>query len=214
MIGSLSALKASRISPTTTARLTAPTTTGLRSRKGMLISGSPRRCSAEERSGGDEERRGVSSLQAAPIRSDLVVDGHGGRADPDLTGEVAEVEVEPRAVGGGAADLGQLDRHHLEGAVDLGLATVEVGGEAAQVVDVGDERGADPGDQVGGLGGELRDLVQRPEDRPTVVPEAADEVLEGGDQLVQLLVALADVVEHGVQIGDQAADHLVATGQG
>src|SRR6476619_4733839 len=128
MIGSLSALKASRISPTTTARLIAPTTTGLRSRNGVLISGPPRRCSAVNR-GGDEEGRGVRSLEAAPVRSDLVVDGDRGRADPDLAGEVAEVEVEPGAVAGGAADLGQLDRHHLQGPVDLGLAPVEVGRE-------------------------------------------------------------------------------------
>src|SRR6476619_6318076 len=98
MIGSLSALKASRISPTTTARLIAPITTGLRSRKGVLISGPPRRCLPEERSGRDGEprgprakasearsrgvqrRRGVRSLKAAPVRPDLVVDGDRGLA--------------------------------------------------------------------------------------------------------------------------------------
>src|SRR4051812_14534966 len=152
MIGSLSALKASRINPTTTTRLIAPTTTGLRSRNGVLISGSPRRCSAEERSGGDEgprgprakasearsrgvQRRGVCSSEVAPARAGLVVDRDGVLADPDLAGEVAEVEVEPRAVDGGAADLGQLDREHLQRAVELGASAVEVGREATQVVD-------------------------------------------------------------------------------
>src|SRR3954447_19397508 len=137
MIGSLSALKASRIRPTTTARLIAPTTTGLRSRNGVLIGG---------------------SSEVAPARSGLVGDGKGGLAEPDLAGEVAEVEVEPRAVDRGAADLGELDRKHLEGAVELGLAVVEVGREAAQVVDVGDERRTDPRDQVGGLHRQVGDL--------------------------------------------------------
>src|SRR5262245_12906992 len=139
MIGSLSALKASRISPITTARLIAPTTTGLRSRNGMLI---------------------VRSPQLAPVGAGVAGDGEGGLAEPDLAGEVAQVEVEPRAVDRGAADLGELDRQHLEGTVDLGLAAVEVGREAAQVVDVGDEGRPNAGDQVGGLHREVGDLVE------------------------------------------------------
>src|SRR3954454_10673714 len=130
MIGSFSALKASRIRPITTARLIAPTTTGLRSRNGVLI---------------------AASSEVTPVRAGAVGDREGGLAEPDLAGEVAEVEVEPRAVDRRAADLGELDRQHLEGAVDLGASAVEVGGEAAQVVDVGDERPTDPGHQVGGL---------------------------------------------------------------
>src|SRR5580765_6766312 len=117
MIGSLSALKASRISPSTTARLIAPTTTGLRSRNGMLISGTPWRCSTEERSGADEERRAVRSLEVAPARAGVVVDRDRGLPDPDLAGEVAQVEVEPGAVDRCPADLGELDRHDLQGPV-------------------------------------------------------------------------------------------------
>src|SRR5690348_731882 len=100
MIGSFSALKASRISPRATARLIAPTTTGLRSRKGTLISGPPRRCSAAERSGGDEEprgprakasearsrgvqRRGVRSSEVAPARAGVVADRDGVLAETD-----------------------------------------------------------------------------------------------------------------------------------
>ena len=41
MIGRFCALKAARISPATTARLIAPTTTGLRSLNGMLIACHP-----------------------------------------------------------------------------------------------------------------------------------------------------------------------------
>src|ERR1700709_1097492 len=121
MIGSFSALKASRISPMITAMLIAPTTTGLRSRKGRLISGLPRKC---ERS---EQFRGVRSLEVAPARAGLVVHRDRGLADADLAGEVAEVEVEPRAVDGGATDLPQLDRQHRQGPGDLGLAAAGVG---------------------------------------------------------------------------------------
>src|SRR5881394_3719694 len=138
MIGSFSALKASRIRPSTTARLIAPTTTGLRSRNGVLI-GVP----AALFGGGAERGRGRTgfpregmrsafawgamsggSSQIAPARAGVVADGDGGLTDPDLAGEVAEVEVEPRAVDRGAAHLGQLDRQHLQGAVDLGTTLV------------------------------------------------------------------------------------------
>src|SRR5215831_2781568 len=97
MIGSFWALKASRISPSTTARLIAPTTTGLRSRKGVLI-GVP---AALFGGGAERGRRRTSwggSSEVAPAGAGVVLHGNGVLADPDLAGEVAEVEVEPRAV--------------------------------------------------------------------------------------------------------------------
>src|SRR3954453_21343665 len=174
MIGSLSALKASRIRPITTARLIAPTTTGLRSRNGVLI---------------------AASSEVTPVRAGAVGDREGGLAEPDLAGEVAEVEVEPRAVDRRAADLGELDRQHLQGTVELGLPAVEVGREAPQVVDVGHERRADAGDEVGGLDRQVGDLVERPEDRAAVLLQPSDELLERRDQVIELTVAAAHVVE-------------------
>src|SRR5262245_55936842 len=213
MIGSLSALKASRIRPRTTTRLIAPTTTGLRSRNGVLI-GVPRALSGR---GAQRRRRRTSwggSSEVAPGRSGAVADRDRVLSDPDLAGEVAEVEVEPRAVDRGPAHLGQLDRENLEGPVDLRAAAVEVGREAAQVVDVGDEGRADARDEVGGLHREGGDLVERPEDRAAVLLQATHELLERRDQLVQLLVAPAEVVEDGVQVGDQLTDYLVAVREG
>src|SRR3954454_5490186 len=108
MSGSFSALKASRIRPSTTTRLIAPTTTGLRSRKGVLIGAPALFGRGAERARGRRSWRGSSEV--APARAGVVSDRDRGLADADLPGEVAEVEVEPRAVDRGAADLGQLDR--------------------------------------------------------------------------------------------------------
>ncbi len=153
--------------------------------------------------------------EAAPLGPGLV--GHrevdaGGQDDAAL--ELAEVEVEPRAVDRGAADLLELDRQHLEGPVELGLVGVEVAGDLAQPLDVADERLADARDQVGGLDGERRDLVEGGEDRVAVLLQAAHEVAEAGDQPAELLVAVADVDQHLVEVVDEVADDLVAGGQG
>ena len=132
----------------------------------------------------------------------------------DLALELAEVEVEPRAVDRGPADLLELDRQHLEGPVELAAVALDVGGQLAQVGDVVDQRRADPLDQRGGLHRELGDLVERAEDRVAVAVEAAHELPERRDQLVELLVAVGDVVEHLAEVVDEVADHLVAVGQG
>src|SRR5689334_24053599 len=108
--------------------LIAPTVTGLRSRNGVLMadhlragrnqaaSGSPRRCVPGERSGGGSERRGVISSEITPVGTGLVVDRDALVAGQlDLAGERAQVEVEPRAVDRGTADLVEPDRQDLGG---------------------------------------------------------------------------------------------------
>ena len=135
-----------------------------------------------------------------------------GQVDAAL--ELAEVEVEERAVDRGAADLVELDRQHLDGAVELGLVLVDVAGHRAQLLDVLHERLADAVDEVGGLDRQGGDLLQRAEDRVAVLLQPADERAERLDQPGQLLVAVADVVEHQRQVVDEVADHLVAVGEG
>ena len=43
--------------------------------------------------------------------------------------------------------------------------------------------------------------------------ESADEALQLGEQLGQLVVARVDRAQHRVEVGDRAADHRVAVGQ-
>ena len=155
MSGRFCALKAARISAATTARLIAPTTTGLRSRNGHAH---PRQ-----------------HLSGAGV---VVAPGWSGRRRGDLALELAEVEVEPRAVDRGPADLLELDGQHLQGPVELGLVAVEVVGDRAQLLDVLDEGLADALDEVGGLDGQRGDLVERAEDRLAVVLQPADEGAE------------------------------------
>src|SRR4051812_44917347 len=128
MTGRSWARKAAITSRATTARLTAPMMTGLRSRKGFI--GVP-----STLFGGATRRRRASwgdSSEITPVAAGAVVDRDGLAArQPDPTLEVAEVEVEPGAVRRRPADLVELDREHLQGAVQLGLPAVEVGGEPA-----------------------------------------------------------------------------------
>src|SRR6478609_8635955 len=211
MIGRSSARSAATSVTARTTRLMAPTTTGLRSLNGFM-SGSPRRCS-EERSGG-EERRGVTSSQITPVGAGVVL-----HRDRDVAGQVhaplelAEVEVEERAVDRGASDLVQLDRQHLDGAVELGLVLVDVAGHRAQLLDVLHEGLADAVDEGGGLDRQRGDLLQRAEDRVAVLLQPADERAERLDQPGELLVAVGDVVEHQRQVVDEVADDLVAVGE-
>src|SRR6478735_11339943 len=141
MTGRFWALKAARISPATTARLIAPITTGLRSRNGTLMSfGVPSESSAGGAKRGKWATSWGKSSQLTPVGAGVVLHRDGQSGDGDLALELAEVEVEPRAVDRGAADLLELDRQHLQGPVDLGLATVEVLGHGTQLLDVLDER--------------------------------------------------------------------------
>src|SRR5262245_32544759 len=105
----------------------------------MSFSGVPAASSA----GGAQRRRRATSSggssEGAPVRAGVVLNGQARAADGDVALEPAEVEVEPRAVDRGAADLLELDGQHLQGAVDLALAAVEVLRHRPQLPDVVDE---------------------------------------------------------------------------
>src|SRR4051794_30971457 len=211
MMGRSWARKAARISAAITARLIAPMMTGLRSRKGLLTRfspGSPRKRWLPRAARSPSGFVGWSS-QVTPGGAGVVADRDGHPWQLDLALELAEVEVEPRAVDRGAADLLQLDRQHLEGAVELGLVAVDVLGHGAEVLDVLHERLPDALHEPGRLHRERGDLVERAQDRSAVLLEAADEGAERGDQPVELLVAAADVGEHLVEVVDELADDLV-----
>src|SRR3954447_16213012 len=215
MMGRSWARKAARISAAITARLIAPMMTGLRSRKGLLTRfspGSPRKRWLPRAARSPSGFVGWSS-QVTPGGAGVVADRDGHPWQLDLALELAEVEVEPRAVDRGPADLLQLDRQHLQGPVELAAVALDVGGQLAQVGDVGDQRRAHALDQRGGLHRQLGDLVEGAEDRVAVLVEAADELTERRDQLVELLVAVGDVVEDLAQVVDQVAGDLVAVGE-
>src|SRR3954452_2519511 len=163
--------------------------TGFRSRNGTLMRGPLGRVNGVS---AVSSCAGCWSSEITPFATGWVVDGQGRLAELDVALEVAQVEVEERAVRRGAADLGQLHREHLERAVDLCLVAVEVAGDAAQLLDVGGEARPDAGDQVGGLHGEPGDGVQGPEDRLPVLAEPRDELAQLDQQGGQLLVAVAD----------------------
>src|SRR3954470_1504077 len=216
MMGRSWARKAARISAAITARLIAPMMTGLRSRKGLLTRfspGSPRKRWLPRAARSPSGFVGWSS-QVTPGGAGVVADRDGHPWQLDLALELAEVEVEPRAVDRGPADLLQLDGQHLQGPVELAAVALDVGGELAQVGDVVDQRRADPLDQRRRLHREVRDLVERAEDRVAILVEVAHELLERRDQLVELLVAVGDMVEHLAEVVDESADDLVAVGQG
>src|SRR3546814_10229196 len=61
------------------------------------------------------------------------------QADLHRAGEAAQIEVEPRAVGRGAADLVELDRQDLHRTVEFGPVLGQVAGEPAELLDVLDQ---------------------------------------------------------------------------
>ena len=140
--------------------------------------------------------------------------GKGLPADHDIALELAQVEVEERAVDRRPADLLQLDRQDLQGPVDLVPALVQVARRLAQTLDVAHERGPDADDELGGLVGQGGHRLQGAQDGVLVLDQPGHEVLELDDQLAQLLVPPGQGRQHVVEVGDQVADHLVAVGQG
>ena len=69
-------------------------------------------------------------------------------------------------------------------------------------------------EQVGGLRGERVDVGQRGADRLAVGGQPRDEPLELVDQVLKAGVAGVHGAEDGVEVGDGAADDLVAVGEG
>src|SRR3546814_11017209 len=61
------------------------------------------------------------------------------QADLHRAGEAAQIEVEPRAVGRGAADLVELDRQDLHRTVEFGPVLGQVARELAELLDVLDQ---------------------------------------------------------------------------
>src|SRR3954452_1448584 len=126
MSGSDSALKARNTSVAMTARLTAPITTGLRSRNGL-------------------ECRAMSAPHRV-VPEGARLDRHAGRGagepgsrqrDRAVRPDAAEVEVEPAAVHGGAGDHVDLARRQLEEVLELVAGVGDVGRQRAQGLDVG-----------------------------------------------------------------------------
>src|SRR3546814_2541878 len=78
------------------------------------------------------------------------------QADLHRAGEAAQIEVEPRAVGRGAADLVELDRQDLHRTVEFGPVLGQVAGELAELLDVLDQWRANALHQAGGLHGDRK----------------------------------------------------------
>ncbi len=87
------------------------------------------------------------SWKVAPLvlvdEAGVVLDREALAAELDVALELAQVEVEERAVDGRPADLLQLERKDLQGPVDLGPALVQVGRNPTKALDVADEGGPD-----------------------------------------------------------------------
>ena len=155
--------------------LIAPIGTGLRSRKGTLIRGDTSRpCRAVSVS-----YSMVSGIGWTP--PDLGQD--------DVALELAEVEVEERAVDRRASDLLELDRQHLHRPVELDLPLFRLVATWRRPLTSLTSGGPDADGEVGGLVGQVGDRVQGAEDRVLVLDQPGHERLELDDQRVQLLVA-------------------------
>src|ERR1700712_834327 len=201
MSGRAPALKGAIMTTSITARLAAPTRTGLRSRNGVLMPAlASRRARMAPRGGSAEFARSARSSEVAPRPglADVVLDREAGaRGQDDVALELAAVEVEEGAVDRRTSDLVELDRQDLHRTVELVSTSIEVPGHLSQAVDVLDEGRPDPGDEVGGLFGQVGDRVQRAEDGVLVLHQAGHEPLELDDQAAQLLVAVGQGAEDG-----------------
>ena len=165
----------------------------------------------------DRDRVALSEGDAhrlAPRRRDVVGGADAGQ-DRAPRVELAEVEVEPRAVGRRAGQGGDAARGAGDEVLELldVPRLVEGRGESPQLGDVVLDERSRRDEQVGGLGGERVDAGQRTADRLAVGSEPAREPLELVDEREQLLVVGVDRAEHGVEVVDGAADDGVAVGE-
>src|SRR5688572_15818527 len=114
----------------------------------------------------------------------------------ELEGQVAEVLVEDASALHEVAQLVHLDRHDLQGALELlqVLLLTQVPGEPAQLLDVVADQRAAVDQQARRLLGELGDRVERAEDGLTVLLEASHELPQRRDGVPELGVAGAEHV--------------------
>lgn len=102
----------------------------------------------------------------------------------------------------------------MEEVLDLRGAVRELPGQASEVADVLLERGTSVLREPGGDGGERAHGGDGLAERFAVPGEAADEPLEGDDEVVEARLAVVDRLQHRIEVLDDLPDDLVLGGDG